>query len=191
MLFATHISTLTASVNTIQSQIDELENQLKALRADKANLEAELQTVLTLEGAAESAINQAQSFIGAANSLDRQDLIATFWDAMATLQNGSVMGQLPPAPTAKTETEPTTPITLPPAPQELTETDSQPEQTTPTLSPAPNNPEFDPTTVPLATLKSFVRKHQPDSKTKLLGSLTQRKTWQLAATKLLANGHKP
>lgn len=193
MLFATHIATLSASVNTIQSQMDELENQLKALRAEKSGLEAELQTVLTLEGAAESAINQAQSFIRAAESLHRPDLVATFWDAMATLQ-GKVMGQLPPAPTAETETEPTTPITPPPAPSspepEQPAGISQVEPATPTpsslITEAITQQEdgFNAAGATLAELKRFVRSHQPDSTTKLTGNLASRKTWQIAAEKL-------
>ena len=199
MLFSNHIATVSNSIDSIQNRIDELEAQLKVLRADKSTLEAELQTVLTLEGAAESAINQAQSFIGAAESLHRPDLIATFWQAMATLQNGPVMGQLPPAPTAETETEPTTPITPPPAPSspepEQPAGISQVEPATPTpSSPVPSSliteaitqqeDGFNAAGATLAELKRFVRSHQPDSTTKLMGSLASRKTWQLAAEKL-------
>jgi len=111
MLFTQHVNSLTASVNSIQNQIDELEAQLKGLRNDKSNLEAELQQILTLEGAAESAINQAQMFINAAESLNRDDLIETFWQAMDAMKNGAI-AKLPEAPETDStpESEPTNPI---------------------------------------------------------------------------------
>jgi len=104
MLFTQHINALNSGITSIQSRIDELEAILKGLRNDKTNLEAELQTVLTLEGAAESAINQAQSFVNAADSMGRTDLIATFWQAMDAMQKGAI-AQLPESP----EPEPTNP----------------------------------------------------------------------------------
>ena len=111
MLFTQHTERLTASVLGIQSQIDDLEAQLKALRNDKATLETELQTVLTLEGAAESALNQAQSFINAADSLNRNDLITTFWTALDSLRNAAI-AKLPEAPENETtpDIQPTNPI---------------------------------------------------------------------------------
>lgn len=185
MLFATHIATLSASVNTIQSQMDELENQLKALRAEKSGLEAELQTVLTLEGAAESAINQAQSFIRAAESLHRPDLVATFWDAMATLQ-GKSSPQLPPAPQTDNQTETVAPITPPPAPtaDNQTETTTQSSSQIAETLTQQESGKVDTAGASLAELKRFVRSHQPDSTTKLTGNLASRKTWQIAAEKL-------
>lgn len=111
MLFTQHTERLTASIVGIQTQIDELEALLKGLRNDKTNLEAELQTVLTLEGAAESAINQAQSFVNAAESLNRDDLIETFWQAMDAMKNGAI-AKLPEAPETDStpESDPVNPI---------------------------------------------------------------------------------
>ncbi|MFM6397858.1 MAG: hypothetical protein ACKPH7_26500 [Planktothrix sp.] len=111
MLFTQHTERLKRSIVGIQTQIDELEAQLKALRNDKANLEAELQTVLTLEGAAESAISQSQSFINAADSMGRTDLIETFWQAMDAMKAPNTP-QLPEAPETDStpESEPTNPI---------------------------------------------------------------------------------
>ena len=112
MLFTQHTERLTASVVGIQTQIDELEAILKGLRNDKSSLEAELQQILTLEGAAESAINQAQMFINAADSLNRDDLITTFWQAMDAMKNGAI-AKLPET-TPENETtpdiQPTNPI---------------------------------------------------------------------------------
>lgn len=111
MLFTQHIERLTASVVGIQTQIDELEAILKGLRNDKSSLEAELQQILTLEGAAESAINQAQMFINAANSLGRNDLINTFWTALDGLKNPNI-AQLPEAPETDStpDIQPTNPV---------------------------------------------------------------------------------
>ncbi|MBE9144926.1 hypothetical protein [Planktothrix mougeotii] len=111
MLFAQHAQQLQSGISSIQTRIDELEAQLKALRNDKATLEAELQTVLTLEGAAESALNQAQSFINAAESLNRNDLINTFWTALDSLRNAAI-AKLPEAPENETtpDIQPTNPI---------------------------------------------------------------------------------
>ena len=108
MLFTQHINTLNSGISNIQTQIDELESQLRTLRSHKAAFEAELQTVLTLEGAAESALNQSQSFLNAAESLGRNDLIETFWDAMDAMQKGAI-AQLPesPEPITAPEHEPT------------------------------------------------------------------------------------
>jgi TolA-binding protein len=110
MLFAQHAQQLQSGISSIQSRIDELEALLKGLRNDKSNLEAELQTVLTLEGAAESAISQSQSFVNAADSMGRTDLIETFWSAMNAMKNGAI-AQLPEAtPEPTPEPEPTNPI---------------------------------------------------------------------------------
>jgi len=209
MLFTQHTDRLTASINGIQSQIDELEAQLKALRNDKTNLEAELQTVLTLEGAAESAINQAQSFINAADSLNRTDLIATFWDAMDAMK-GYAIAQLPesPEPVTTPEPEPVNPIepdTNPTQPDvitvEATETDTIPdtnpvEPDTNPVEPDTNHQNgkqplsvgsavFNPSTASLDDLKRYVRSYQDDDRTRHFGTLTRRSTWETAAKTLL------
>lgn len=139
MLFTQHVNSLTASVVGIQTQIDDLEAQLKALRNDKATLEAELQTVLTLEGAAESAINQAQSFINAANSLGRNDLIDTFWTAMDSLRNAAI-AKLPEAPEndSTPDIQPTNPV----------EPDNNPVQADTITVEATEATEQEPDTVP-------------------------------------------
>jgi len=202
MLFTQHTDRLTASIVGIQSHIDTLEAQLKALRNDKTNLEAELQTVLTLEGAAESAINQAQSFINAADSLGRTDLIATFWDAMDAMK-GYAIAQLPesPEPVTTPEPEPVNPIepdtnTVQPdvITVEATETDTIPD--TNPVEPDTNHQNgkqplsggsavFNPSTASLDGLKRYVRSYQDDDTTRHFGTLTRRSTWEHAAKKLL------
>jgi hypothetical protein len=202
MLFTQHTDCLTASINGIQSHIDELEAQLKALRNNKTALEAELQTVLTLEGAAESAINQAQSFINAADSLDRTDLIATFWDAMDAMK-GYAIAQLPesPEPVTTPEPEPVNPIepdtnTVQPdvITVEATETDTIPD--TNPVEPDTNHQNgkqplsvgsavFNPSSASLDDIKRYVRFYQDDNTTRHFGTLTRRSTWEHAAKKLL------
>ena len=202
MLFTQHTDRLNASIVGIQSHIDELENQLKALRNDKSSLESELQTVLTLEGAAESAINQAQSFLNAADSLDRTDLITTFWDAMDAMK-GYAIAQLPESPE---------PITIPePEPIDPVQPDTNPAQTDiitveatePDTIPDTNPVEpdtthqngkqplsvgsavFNPSTASLDDLKRYVRSYQDDDNTRHFGTLTRRSTWETAAKTLL------
>ena len=200
MLFTQHINALNSGITSIQSRIDELETILKGLRNDKTNLEAELQTVLTLEGAAESAINQAQSFLNAADSLDRTDLIATFWQAMDAMQKGAI-AQLPesPEPVTTTEPEPVNPIepdTNPVQPDIITvEVTPDPEPSTPTTpDPMTQNGKvpqsvgsaaFSTKDATLEELKEYVRSHQTDDKTKAHGQLSQRSTWVLAAKTIL------
>ena len=207
MLFTQHTDRLTASINGIQSHIDTLEAQLKALRNDKTNLEAQLQTVLTLEGAAESAINQAQSFVNAADSLGRTDLIATFWDAMDTMK-GYAIAQLPesPEPITTPEPEPVNPIepdTNPVQPDIITVEVTPEPDTIPDTIPDTNPVEpdtthqtgkqplsvgsavFNPSTASLDGLKRYVRSYQDDDTTRHFGTLTRRSTWEHAAKKLL------
>ncbi|MBE9144901.1 hypothetical protein [Planktothrix mougeotii] len=201
MLFTQHINSLTTSVSNIQNQIDELEVQLKELRNNKANLEAELQTVLTLEGAAESALSQSQSFINAAESLGRYDLIETFWTALDSLQNGAI-AILPETPETvnQTESEPTNPTE--PEPNaitvEATEPDNQSDNQSDTQSESQSDIEprplasvgssgFNPSTADLDTLKRWVRSYQDDNKTRQQGSLTRRSTWEHAAKSIPLN----
>ncbi|MBG0747937.1 MAG: hypothetical protein I4E98_15320 [Planktothrix agardhii KL2] len=202
MLFTQHTDRLTASINGIQSHIDELENQLKALRNDKSGLESELQTVLTLEGAAESAINQAQSFLNAADSMGRTDLIATFWDAMDAMK-GYAIAQLPesPEPITTPEPEPINPIepdTNPAQTDTITVEATEPD-TIPDTNPIETDTNhqngkqplsvgsaaFDPSQASLDDLKRYVRSYQDDDKTRHFGTLTRRTTWETAAKKLL------
>ena len=202
MLFTQHTDRLTASINGIQSRIDELEAILKGLRNDKTNLEAELQTVLTLEGAAESAINQAQSFLNAADSLDRADLIATFWQAMDAMQKGAI-AKLPqsPEPITTPEPEPIDPIQPDTNPAqtdiitvEATEPDTIPD--TNPVEPDTNHQNgkqplsvgsaaFNPSSASLDDIKRYVRSYQDDNTTRHFGTLTRRSTWEHAAKKLL------
>ena len=202
MLFTQHTDRLTASINGIQSRIDELEAILKGLRNDKTNLEAELQTVLTLEGAAESAINQAQSFLNAADSLDRADLIATFWQAMDAMQKGAI-AKLPqsPEPITTPEPEPIDPIQPDTNPAqtdiitvEATEPDTIPD--TNPVEPDTNHQNgkqplsvgsaaFNPSSASLDDIKRYVRSYQDDDTTRHFGTLTRRSTWEHAAKKLL------
>lgn len=208
MLFIQHVNSLTASVVGIQSQIDDLEAQLKALRNNKANLEAELQTVLTLEGAAESAINQAQSFVNAAESLNRTDLIKTFWTALDSLRNGAI-AQLPEAPETKStpESEPVNPIEPDNNPVQAdtitvevteatpdTEPDTNPIEpdtlpdTTPQNGKQPlsvGSAAFNPSEASMDDLKRYVRGYWEDDTTRQYGTLTRRSTWETAAKKLL------
>ena len=206
MLFTQHTDRLTASIVGIQSHIDELENQLKALRSDKSSLESELQTVLTLEGAAESAISQAQSFVNAADSMGRDDLIATFWDAMDAMQKGAI-AQLPesPEPITTPESEPINPIEPDTTPTqsdiitvEATEPDTIPD-TIPDTNPiepdtthqngkqplSVGSAAFNPSNASLDDLKRYVRSYQDDDNTRHFGTLTRRSTWETAAKKLL------
>ena len=202
MLFTQHTDRLTASINGIQSRIDELEAILKGLRNDKTNLEAELQPVLTLEGAAESAINQAQSFLNAADSLDRADLIATFWQAMDAMQKGAI-AKLPqsPEPITTPEPEPIDPIQPDTNPAqtdiitvEATEPDTIPD--TNPVEPDTNHQNgkqplsvgsaaFNPSSASLDDIKRYVRSYQDDNTTRHFGTLTRRSTWEHAAKKLL------
>lgn len=215
MLFTQHTERLTASIVGIQTQIDELEAQLKALRNDKANLEAELQTVLTLEGAAESAISQSQSFINAADSMGRTDLIETFWQAMDAMKAPNTP-QLPEAPETDStpESEPTNPIEPDNNPVqvdvitvEATEATEQKPDTVPDTNPTqpdtlpdtvpdttPQNGKqplsvgsaaFDPNQATLDDIKRYVRTYQDDDVTRQYGTLTRRSTWVVAAKKLL------
>lgn len=199
MLFTQHVNNLTASVNSIQNRIDELEAILKGLRNDKSNLEAELQQILTLEGAAESAINQAQMFINAAESLNRDDLIETFWQAMNAMQKGAI-AQLPESPEPVTTPEPEpTPEPQSPTDDVITvEVTPEPE---PTITPTTSEPipEFQDSKAPqsvgsaafstkdatLEELKEYVRNFQSDDKTKVHGKLSQRSTWVMAAKQLM------
>ena len=205
MLFTQHTDRLTASIVGIQSHIDTLEAQLKALRNDKTNLEAELQTVLTLEGAAESAINQAQSFLNAADSMGRTDLIETFWESMDAMQS-PVTYQLPESPEPDTDTpkpEPINPIEpdtddtdtitvdpIPESPEPDTDTPESEPDTTPESEPrnlAVECAVFNPSTADFDNLKAWVRSHQGDDKTRLQGTLTRRTTWEYAAKLILEN----
>jgi len=198
MLFTQHINALTASVDGIQAQIEDLESQLKELRNNKANLEAELQQILTLEGAAESALSQSQSFINAAESLGRYDLIETFWTALDVMQNGAI-AILPETPETvnPTEPEPTNPTE--PEPNAITVEATEPDNQSDTQSDSQSDTEprplasvgsaaFDPNQATLDDIKRYVRSHQGDDKTKQYGSLTMRKTWLLAAKSILNNG---
>jgi len=202
MLFTQHTDRLTASIVGIQSHIDELENQLKALRGDKSSLESELQTVLTLEGAAESAINQAQSFVNAADSMGRTDLIATFWQAMDAMQKGAI-AQLPESPEniTTTEPEPVNPIQpdTNPAQTDIITVEATEPDTIPDTNPIETDTNhqngkqplsvgsaaFDPSQASLDDLKRYVRSYQDDDKTRHFGTLTRRTTWETAAKKLL------
>lgn len=203
MLFAQHAQQLQSGISSIQSRIDELEALLKGLRNDKSQLEAELQTVLTLEGAAESAINQAQSFVNAAESLGRNDLIDTFWQAMDAMKNGAI-AKLPEAtePDATEATEPTNPIepdTNPVQPDtitveatEATEATEQEPDTVPDTTPqngkqplSVGSAAFNPSEALLDDLKRYVRSYQDDDTTRQYGTLTRRSTWETAAKKLL------
>lgn len=190
MLFTQHINALTASVNGIQNQIEDLEAQLKALRSDKAALESELQQVLTLEGAAESALSQSQSFINAAESLGRNDLIDTFWTALDSLRNGAI-ATLPEAPETETTPEPepvnpvepdTDTITVESIPE--AETDSTPESE-PRVLASVGSAAFNPSTADFDSLKAWVRSHQGDDVTRQQGTLTRRSTWEYAAKAIL------
>ena len=215
MLFAQHAQQLQSGISSIQTRIDELEALLKGLRNDKATLEAELQTVLTLEGAAESAINQAQSFVNAAESLGRNDLIETFWQAMDAMKNGAI-AKLPEAPETDStpESEPTNPIEPDTNPVqadiitvEATEATEQKPDTVPDTNPTqpdtlpdtvpdttPQNGKqplsvgsaaFNPSEASLDELKRYVRTYQDDDVTRQYGTLTRRSTWEVAAKKLL------
>lgn len=198
MLFTQHINTLNSGISNIQSHIDELENQLKALRSDKSSLESELQTVLTLEGAAESAINQAQSFLNAADSLDRTDLIATFWQAMDAMQKGAI-AQLPESPEPITAPEPeptpepqsptddaiTVEVTPDPEPTTSTTPDPMTETQNGKVPQSVGSAAFNTKDATLEELKEYVRNFQTDDKTKARGKLSQRSTWVLAAKQLL------
>lgn len=198
MLFTQHINTLNSGITSIQNRIDELEAILKGLRNDKTNLEAELQTVLTLEGAAESAINQAQSFVNAADSMGRTDLIATFWQAMDAMQKGAI-AQLPsatpePEPEYTPEPSPSPEPEVTPEPEPKTEviTVEVIEQPEPTTEPEViTQPEsvgsgaFSTKDATLEELKEYVRNLQTDDKTKAHGKLSQRSTWVMAAKSLM------
>lgn len=194
MLFTQHINTLTASVDGIQTQIESLEAQLRTLRSHKAEFESELQQILTLEGAAESALNQSQMFINAAESLGRTDLIETFWDAMDAMQS-PITYQLPES-TPDPDTEPTEPIN--PVEPDTDDTDTitvdpipeSPEiDTTPELEPRPlasvGCAVFNPDSSDLDTLKRWVRSHQGDDITRQSGKLSVRRTWEHAAKLIL------
>jgi hypothetical protein len=153
---------------------------------------------LTLEGAAESAINQAQSFLNAADSMGRTDLITTFWDAMDAMK-GYAIAQLPesPEPITTPEPEPVNPIEPDTTPAqtdtitvEATEPDTNP------IEPDTNHPNgkqplsvgsaaFDPSQASLDELKRYVRSYQDDDNTRHFGTLTRRTTWETAAKKLL------
>ncbi|MFM6191330.1 hypothetical protein [Planktothrix sp.] len=212
MLFTQHTERLTASVVGIQTQIDELEAILKGLRNDKSSLEAELQQILTLEGAAESAINQAQMFINAADSLNRDDLITTFWQAMDAMKNGAI-AKLPET-TPENETTPDIQPTNPIEPDnnpvqadtitvEATEATEQEPDTVPDTNPVepdtlpdtePQNGKqplsvgsaaFNPSEASLDDLKRYVRGYWEDDTTRQYGTLTRRSTWETAAKKLL------
>lgn len=183
MLFTQHINTLNSGISDIQNQIDELEAQLRTLRSHKASFEAELQQILTLEGAAESALNQSQMFINAAESLGRTDLIETFWTAMDAMQS-PVTYQLPestPDPDTTPESEPINP-----------EPDTDDTDTI-TVDPIPEARTlvsvgcavFDPSTADFDILKAWVRSHQGDDATRLQGTLTRRTTWEHAAKLIL------
>jgi hypothetical protein len=191
MLFTQHINTLTASVDGIQAQIESLEAQLRTLRSHKAEFEAELQQILTLEGAAESALNQSQMFITAAESLGRTDLIETFWDAMDSMQS-PVNHQLPESTpdTDTTESEPINPVepdtddTDSPIDVTATEPDTTPESEPRPLA-SVGCAVFDPLTADFDNLKAWVRSHQTDDTTRLQGTLTRRATWEHAAKLIL------
>jgi hypothetical protein len=204
MLFTQHINALTASVDGIQSQIESLESQLRTLRSHKAGFESELQQILTLEGAAESALNQSQMFVNAAESLGRTDLIETFWESMDAMQS-PVTYQLPESPEPDTDTpkpEPINPIepdtddtdtiTVDPileSPEPDTTPESEPD-TTPESEPrnlAVECAVFNPSTADFDNLKAWVRSHQGDDKTRLQGTLTRRTTWEYAAKLILEN----
>ena len=195
MLFNAQTERLNASISGIQNEIDELENKLIQLREEKANLESEKQTILTLEGAAESALNQAQAFITTAESLGRNDLIETFWTALDGLKQQAI-AQLPEA--SDTDAKPEIDTPTPP-------TDNTPEtaQTALTVSctaisehrtPDTNDKKpalsvgsaaFDPSSASLDELKNFVRAIQTDDMTRKNGTLTKRNTWLKAAQQLL------
>lgn len=199
MLFTQHVNTLNSGITAIQNRIDELEAILKGLRNDKSNLEAELQTVLTLEGAAESALSQSQSFINAAESLGRYDLIETFWSALDVMQNGAI-AILPETPEtdATPESEPVNPIepdtdtiTVEATPEAETKTDPTPEQeainTEARVLASVGSAAFNPSTADFDSLKTWVRSHQGDDVTRKQGTLTRRSTWEYAAKSILSN----
>lgn len=214
MLFANHAQQLNASISGIQNRIDELEALLKGLRSDKANLEAELQTILTLEGAAESAINQVQSFVNAAGSMGRNDLISTFWDAMSAMQNPSI-AQLPEGNDQVEESEPDAPTPPDTDNQAIevsevvqvevveetettkllgkkfsvsfdeTETTETVESTAEPKLKSVGSAAFNPNEASFNELKAWVRGYQSDDETRKYGKLSARNTWDIAAAKLI------
>ena len=195
MLFNVQTERLNSAISAIQNEIEDLELRLIELRENKAQLEAEKQTILTLESAAESAITQVQNFIGAAESLGRIDLIETFWDALDSLRT-SPTGQLPEATDtdAKPETDTPTPPNnnTPPTPSTACTVDVTPEsehRTTETNGKKPtlslSSAAFNPSQASLDELKNFVRSRQSDDMTRKNGTLTKRNTWLKAANTLL------
>ena len=157
---------------------------------------------LTLEGAAESAINQAQSFLNAADSMGRTDLITTFWDAMDAMK-GYAIAQLPESPEniTTTEPEPVNPIQpdTNPAQTDIITVEATEPDTIPDTNPIETDTNhqngkqplsvgsaaFDPSQASLDDLKRYVRSYQDDDKTRHFGTLTRRTTWETAAKKLL------
>lgn len=157
-----------------------------------STFEAELQTVLTLEGAAESAINQAQSFVNAADSMGRTDLIATFWQAMDAMQKGAI-AQLPESPEPEPTPEPQSPtddvITVEVTPEPEPTTPTTPDPMTETqngkVPQSVGSAAFSTKDATLEELKEYVRNFQSDDKTKVHGKLSQRSTWVMAAKQLM------
>lgn len=81
------IAGLDSQINSIATEIVELENHLAKLRDAQKRIENERQAMLTLAKAGESALEQASNFLNMAKAANRTDMIEAFWTGIDGLRN--------------------------------------------------------------------------------------------------------
>lgn len=98
------IAGLDHQISSVSSQIADLERQLAALRESQKQLENERQGLLTLAKAGESAIEQANNFLGLAKASGRADMVDAFWSGIDGLRDEKP--ELPSASEPQPQSEP-------------------------------------------------------------------------------------
>ena len=81
------IAGLDSQINSIATEIVELESHLAKLRDAQKRIENERQAMLTLAKAGESALEQASNFLSMAKAANRTDMIEAFWTGIDGLRN--------------------------------------------------------------------------------------------------------
>lgn len=81
------ITVLDSQINSISTEIAELESHLAKLRDAQKRMENERQAMLTLAKAGESALEQAANFLSMAKAANRTDMIEAFWTGIDGLRN--------------------------------------------------------------------------------------------------------
>jgi hypothetical protein len=136
-LFASRKSEINSTIASIQSQISQLQQQL-------ANQQSFLQEIGSVEGAAESALIQTQTFLSMVRAIDPSQE-AVFWQAMDALKNEN-LEILSPASDDAAESSPTPDATAP-TPEETTTVEVEATEVTETAAESQADDEAEQTVV--------------------------------------------